>query len=190
MDFQQPASSAPIHQAYYDHSDTTKGFVSRTSDVQHEASPAHQYAQREPATTSNTRPLLGSPSSHHEASEKPRVNPGWWSTILSRLNEWWFWEFFGLIGSALTLVAIVMVLHQYDSERQPSWERMSLNTLISWLSTLAKLLVFIPLSTAIGQLKWLWMAERQRHLADIGTFDSASRGVLGSIRLLWTVKGW
>ncbi|UKZ64517.1 uncharacterized protein TrAtP1_005733 [Trichoderma atroviride] len=43
-------------------------------------------------------------------------------------------------------------------------------------------------STFIGQSKWLHFSSKPRRLADLETFDQASRGVWGSAMLLTTVK--
>jgi hypothetical protein len=130
-----------------------------------------------------------SPWKEQTTPRTPQYSPGWWSSTMGRLDRFWFWEMVGLLGSALTMVAIVVLLDKYNFKRQPTWKTVSLNTVVAWLSVLAKLLVFIPLSTAIGQLKWVWFADGRRDLADLGVFDSASRGVLGSIGLLWRTKG-
>ena len=153
--------------------------------------PNHQaLPRRKPVPTSHVWLLSSSSTSkEHNAPEKPQQPPGWWSIMLARLEEWSMWEAIGLLGSALALLAIVVILDKHNFKRQPSWRQVSLNTIISWLSTLSKLLVFIPLSTGMGQLKWIWIADRKRELADLGVFDSASRGALGSIGLLWTTKG-
>ena len=41
----------------------------------------------------------------------------------------------------------------------------------------------------LGQLKWVWFAESERRLDDLEKFDSATRGLTGSAKLLWRLKG-
>ncbi len=41
----------------------------------------------------------------------------------------------------------------------------------------------------LGQLKWVWFAEEERQLADLETFDNATRGLSGSAKLLWKLRG-
>ncbi|PWY75190.1 hypothetical protein BO94DRAFT_568556 [Aspergillus sclerotioniger CBS 115572] len=77
----------------------------------------------------------------------------------------------------------------YDGRRQPEWSNISLNSAISWLSTLAKACILYAVSESLGQLKWVWFAQRSRPLSNLGDFDSASRGVRGSALLLWALKG-
>jgi len=47
----------------------------------------------------------------------------------------------------------------------------------------------IPIGAAIGQLKWIWFAQKERPLADFQTFDEASRGPIGSLKLIGRLKG-
>jgi hypothetical protein len=128
------------------------------------------------------------PSKDYAILDKPQPRSGCWSSMINVLNDSWIWEVFGLLGSGLTLLAMVVLLKQYENKQQPSWTAVSLNTVVASLSTLSRLLISIPLSGAIGQLKWTWFADRKRNLADLSVFDSASRGVLGSIALLWTTR--
>jgi len=65
----------------------------------------------------------------------------------------------------------------------------SLNTIVSRLSTFAKGCILLLLSRSIGQLKWICFRSRRQRLSDLRTFDSASRGALGSAELLWMQKG-
>ena len=120
---------------------------------------------------------------------KTRKAPGWWDRTLFALDEWSVWETVGLLGSALTLTAMAIFLNKYDHSQAPTWKLVSLNTVIAWLSTIARLLVTIPLSSGIGQLKWTWLADTKKPLGDLAAFDSASRGAVGSFKLLWTIKG-
>ncbi|KAJ5887499.1 hypothetical protein N7495_007540 [Penicillium taxi] len=78
---------------------------------------------------------------------------------------------------------------KYDGHEQPIWNHVSLNSVISWLSTIAKACALYTISQGLGQAKWIWFAKRSRPLSDLDTFDSASRGVVGSAALMWLVKG-
>jgi hypothetical protein len=104
-------------------------------------------------------------------------------------KDYWGWELFGILGSAAILIGIALILNTFDGKRQPSWEHVSLNSLISWLSTAAKFCILMPITSGLGQLKWVWFAEKERPLSDLQEFDSASRGIPGSAKLLWRLKG-
>jgi hypothetical protein len=111
------------------------------------------------------------------------------SSALHAANDYWSWDIFGIFSSAAILIGIAIILNQFDGKRQPSWEHVSLNSLISWLSTAAKLFLLVPVSRSLGQLKWVWFAETERPLSDLEKFDFASRGITGSVKLLWKLKG-
>lgn len=125
-----------------------------------------------------------------------------------RLADWWVWEVLSLVVSAGALVAMVVFLSSIDNKPQPSWATagshcvkvpgsdrtvcrtagISVNSVISWLGTLARICLLVPLSNGLGQLKWAWFSERKRPLTDLETFDSASRGLTGSLQLIWRLK--
>jgi hypothetical protein len=104
-------------------------------------------------------------------------------------KDYWVWELFGAFGSAIALTGIAIILHVIDGKRQPSWEHVSLNSLISWISTIAKGFILMPITSGLGQLKWAWFARRKQPLSDLQVFDSATRGISGSAKLLWRLKG-
>lgn len=104
-------------------------------------------------------------------------------------RDYWVWEFFGAVGSAVALIGIVIILRVFDGKRQPSWDGVSLNSIISWISTIAKVFILMPITSGLGQMKWVWFSGRKRPLSDLQIFDSASRGISGSATLLWRLKG-
>lgn len=93
-----------------------------------------------------------------------------------------------MVLSSGLLVAIVVVLAQYDDRPQPAWRLVSLNSVISWLSTVSKGCVLSTISEGIGQLKWVWFSRKSRPLVDLGAFDGASRGIYGCAGLLWKLR--
>ncbi|KAF2430013.1 hypothetical protein EJ08DRAFT_716244 [Tothia fuscella] len=140
--------------------------------------------------------------------EAPPAEKGIISTL--REEEWWKWELTGIFDSALCLKGIVIILSRLDDRPQLARARpkdycvkvlyinktkcqcgsISVNSLISWLSTVSKIWVFIPVTKGLGQLKWVWFAEKERKLTDLETFDSATRGLTGSALLVWKLRGW
>ncbi|KAJ9299788.1 hypothetical protein DTO271G3_2672 [Paecilomyces variotii] len=101
----------------------------------------------------------------------------------------WIWEGTGIVAAAVFIIAMVAILHKYNQQKQPDWTYMSLNSLISWMSTLSKACLLFSVSQSIGQSKWLWFATQSRRLNDLDIFDSASRGALGSVSLLLLTRG-
>lgn len=119
-----------------------------------------------------------------ETKLKNRENPTIWQLISSLF----IWEVLAMVLSSGVLVAIVVILTQYDGRPQPAWRLMSLNSVISWLSTVSKGCVLSAISEGIGQLKWVWFTPKSRPLVDLGTFDGASRGIYGCAGLVWKLR--
>ncbi|KAL7906537.1 hypothetical protein GGI35DRAFT_482692 [Trichoderma velutinum] len=136
-----------------------------------------------PTVKAETSPTLKKSQSSIEGSISSS------SSALHVSNDYWGWELFGVLGSAAILIGIAIILNKFDGKRQPSWEHVSLNSLLSWLSTAAKFCILVPITRSLGQLKWVWFAEKERPLSDLEEFDSASRGISGSAKLLWRLKG-
>ncbi|KAI9375755.1 hypothetical protein BJX61DRAFT_78033 [Aspergillus egyptiacus] len=66
---------------------------------------------------------------------------------------------------------------------------MSLNSLISWLSTIFRACIIVSTSEALGQLKWVWFAQEQaRPVHELRVYDSASRGLYGAMELIWALR--
>ena len=151
-----------------------------TSDLDHPKSQSFQdpkLAPQEKIGSSHelaTNALYGG---SHTGFQAAYVEDGWWLEALS------------VLGSAIALAGVIALLAIYNNHEQPDWTHVSLNTVISWLSTISKALIFVSISHAIGQLKWSWFAARPQPLDALRTFDMASRGVSGSFELIWLTKG-
>ncbi|KAF2189313.1 hypothetical protein K469DRAFT_748002 [Zopfia rhizophila CBS 207.26] len=101
----------------------------------------------------------------------------------------WFWETLSLVGSTLSLVALICVLRVYENKRSPQWSLgMSLNTVISIVSTTFKSSMMMSIASSVSQAGWIWLAQRPKPLRDICWYDEASRGPLGSLQLLLRLK--
>ncbi|KAJ5951516.1 uncharacterized protein N7479_009929 [Penicillium vulpinum] len=105
----------------------------------------------------------------------------------SNIDYGWVWNIVGLGMALAMLIAIIVILSMYDGKQQPRWKWISLNTLLSWLSTVGKACIAFPLSAGLSQLKWVWFAQRKRPLSDLRVFDNASRGIYGSAELVWAL---
>jgi hypothetical protein len=63
-------------------------------------------------------------------------------------------------------------------------------TIITVLSKIASAALILPISEAIGQLKWSWFhGKESKDAFDFEIFDKASRGAWGSVLLLLRTKG-
>jgi hypothetical protein len=113
------------------------------------------------------------------------------TTFYDRIStDWWWWELFSWLVSFLCAAAIVGVLAFYDGKKQPDFvvPGITLNAFVSVFAAVSKAALILPVSEAIGQLKWIWF-HQDRKLWDFYTFDGASRGPWGAVMLLWTTKG-
>lgn len=113
-------------------------------------------------------------------------------------SHWWLWEWLCELLAVGSLGAMVFTLWYYHDKPQSEWRQsyFTLNGLIAFLATLIKTGLIVPVSAAIGQRKWLRFipsrasARRARRLGDFETFDEASRGSVGSIKLMFTLDAW
>ena len=84
--------------------------------------------------------------------------------------------------------AIIGILLRIDDRSLNKWP-MGL-TIITVLSKIASAALILPISEAIGQLKWTWFnGKKSRDAFDFEIFDKASRGAWGSFMLLCRTKG-
>lgn len=104
-------------------------------------------------------------------------------------TDGWTPEVLFAIFSIGCLIAIVAVLEAFDGRRNPRLSfGITLNSIISILSTAAKSSLMFGIASAIGQCKWDWFNDetRYRSLRDLEHIDEASRGPLGAFRMLFT----
>lgn len=87
--------------------------------------------------------------------------------------------------SLIFFVALTGVLSKYDGKERPELSSgMTLNTLASLLLTIAYEFIKIPVSAAIGQIKWIRARDKPRPLAEYCQVDEAAKGTYGSLMLL------
>ena len=66
---------------------------------------------------------------------------------------------------------------------------MTPNGFVALFTALAQAGLMVPIYSSIGQLKWIWFRMGERPLVDFETFDEASRGPVGGLKLMGTLKG-
>jgi hypothetical protein len=112
-----------------------------------------------------------------------------WSAAQEKVDSNWTLESVCIAISAICFVALAAIFASYSGKALTSWTfYFSLNTVASTLGTIGKSTLLLAVSAAIGQGKWLWFYDKQRPLIEFDTFDEASRGPLGSVKLLWRTK--
>ncbi|KAI1076771.1 hypothetical protein F5B20DRAFT_572619 [Whalleya microplaca] len=103
-------------------------------------------------------------------------------------NGWWLFEIIAWFISSLALAAIIVTIAITDEKPLPQWPmNITLNSFVSFMSTLMKAALLIPVTESISQLKWVWF-KRAKSMDDIQTFDEASRGSWGSMKLIFMTK--
>ncbi|KAF2877161.1 hypothetical protein BDV95DRAFT_140700 [Massariosphaeria phaeospora] len=103
----------------------------------------------------------------------------------------WLIEIISWLLSAACMAGILAVLVVYKDKRIPNWPLgLTLNAYISVLSRIASAALLLPVSEALGQLKWSWFqGSSSKKMWDFELFDNASRGPWGSLLLLVRTKG-
>lgn len=114
------------------------------------------------------------------------------TSTFSWYSDWWLPEILGWIISLLCMVAIIVVLNQFDNRPLPVWSYgITLNTVISILATIAKIAFMLPITEGISQLKWtMYTSKQSRTLSDFDDVDQASRGLFGSARVIFAARYW
>ncbi|KAF2473627.1 uncharacterized protein BDR25DRAFT_332506 [Lindgomyces ingoldianus] len=124
-----------------------------------------------------------------------RIEQRLWKYSTSRnFVKRWLLEITSWSLSAVCMAGIVAVLIVYQNKRIPHWPLgLTLNAYISVLSKVASAALLVPVSEALGQLKWSWFRgdnfKKSKKLWDFEIFDSASRGPWGSFLLLLGTRG-
>lgn len=110
--------------------------------------------------------------------------------FLEVLPRGWSIEILSCIMSLAALVAIVIVLKEYDQQTMPTWPLgITLNTLLAFLTAISQAGFVNPVFQGLSQMKWNWFVDKDRPLADFEKFDNASRGSWGSFLLVFSMKG-
>ncbi|MCJ1438974.1 hypothetical protein MMC27_008364 [Xylographa pallens] len=113
----------------------------------------------------------------------------WWRSNALLSDDNWYLELAAILGSLSCLVALIVVLGKLDNQPIFDWNGVTLNTIVSILSTTAKAWLMLVLAETISQWKWILFSSRRRFLIDLQALDEASRGPLGSLKLLWHARG-
>lgn len=121
-----------------------------------------------------------------------RIEQRLWKYSASRnVVKRWLLELISWSLSAACMAGIVVMLFIYKNDPIPNWPLgLTLNAYISVLSKIASAALLLPISEALGQLKWSWFqGDNSKKMWDFEIFDNASRGPWGSLLLLVRTKG-
>ncbi|KAL2065319.1 hypothetical protein VTL71DRAFT_2988 [Oculimacula yallundae] len=169
-------TEAAVSSEDHDSEEVPKGSATAAdlSTREHEDSPMLRGGE---SSDSGSKIRLG--SYRNKPHDRPRSSEFAWT---------WKWELLSLLGTTMSLIAIVIILNQYDGKPSPRWPHaITLNTLVSVFATLLKAMMMMAVAECISQLKWIWF-KNPRSLSDLTTFENASRGPWGSVQLLFTLQ--
>lgn len=86
--------------------------------------------------------------------------------------------------------SILGVLARFNGHALPDWPYdITLNALIALLTAVTAAAMNNSVQNSMSQLKWIRFQESRARLSDMETFDEASRGAWGAIKLLFTARG-
>ncbi|KAF2183985.1 hypothetical protein K469DRAFT_204504 [Zopfia rhizophila CBS 207.26] len=145
-------------------------------------------------TTSNLPSITIKSTTDKEDESSPniaqRIEKRLWQYNSSRnVAAQWLLEIISWVISAICMSAIIGVLSYLKDERLPKWPlNLTLNAYIAILSKVASAALVLPISEALGQLKWSWFQGDSKKMWDFEIFDNASRGPWGSFLLLIHTK--
>lgn len=105
----------------------------------------------------------------------------------------WLSELLAVLIGSVSIIGLCILLHEYDDNPAPRSNAIgsvdiTLNNVVSILSTIGRASLLLAVSECISQLKWNWYLSKHRPLKDIDTFDQASRGAWGGLQLLWKIN--
>ena len=131
-----------------------------------------------------TAQQAGSPSSP-PASGKA-LKPTW--QRLTRVCEYaWLWELSAAILSLVCGATIAIILAVENGKRLDQWGLQGLsvppNAVVSFLGAVAKSAFLLATTEVISQLKRIHFQNHAQNLSDLKTFDEASRGPWGALKL-------
>jgi len=117
----------------------------------------------------------------------------WRYSASGNILKRWLLELISWLFSAVCMAAVIGVLIHLKDEPLTKWTiakttGLTLNAYISILSKMAGAALILPVSEALGQLKWSWFLEHSKQMWDFEIFDNASRGPWGSLLLLVRTK--
>ncbi|KAI8952593.1 hypothetical protein F4801DRAFT_599768 [Xylaria longipes] len=104
----------------------------------------------------------------------------------------WLWEILSIVLSGICIILIFVILKIYEQKPVPKFTYgITLNAIISTLTTFSKSFLLVTVAGAISQLKWRWFQNTEgRRVFDTQLFDDASRGPYGSLIFLARPSRW
>jgi hypothetical protein len=103
----------------------------------------------------------------------------------------WGYELFSLAVATVSLLGLVVLLRSTSDREPPDWTvgrwGVTLNAIMSVVSTLFRTSLLVSVARNISQFGWIWYTH-PRPLDDLAYYDAASRGVFGSLALIFRLR--
>jgi hypothetical protein len=101
----------------------------------------------------------------------------------------WLLEASGLVLSWATFLPMIGILVGESGKPIDHWKiSWSINAILSILSTAAAMSMTFAVASALSQRKWNRMRQSSRPLRSLYRYDEASRGPIGSIKLIFHLR--
>ncbi|KAK7990675.1 hypothetical protein PG990_014955 [Apiospora arundinis] len=131
-------------------------------------------------------------SSSGYASEQSEQKTGstYTGNWYGRFRRGWTFEVISSAFSFAFFLAMIILLSRIHGTPLSSWTAsVSPNAMVAVLSTASRASLILPVTESLSQLKWLHLAAKsESNFHDLQVFDDASRGPLGSLKLLWSLR--
>ncbi|KAL6696923.1 hypothetical protein J3F84DRAFT_407646 [Trichoderma pleuroticola] len=110
-------------------------------------------------------------------------------TIHLRLASTWWIEIITMTISFGCIAALVCILVRFQNRLLTEWYFfISINATVAIAITAARATLLAAISVCLSQEKWTHFTKRTHPLQDFATIDTASRGPLGSLQMLYKVS--
>lgn len=110
------------------------------------------------------------------------------------LSQSWYYDILAELVAICAFIGLAALLKRYDGAPTTSWTSrlFTINGVVALLATIIRATLMLPVSHAISQSKWRWFRQasqstRPQAFEDLKAFDDASRGVIGSLFIVWRV---
>lgn len=136
--------------------------------------------EQSPATATEQSSPIAAKSPDSSADGKEELNPDSHASKARLGGEHWYLEISSLILSTIVLVCLFYMLFRIDGHPTTYWHLpMTTGATLAIGVLLFEIFTLFPVSTCVGQLKWIKYKRRPRSLAEIQMYDDASRGSVG-----------
>lgn len=118
-----------------------------------------------------------------------------WLRLRQWVHRYWMLEAIASVLSLLIFMEILFILYNLDNSiygaaaavEGDKNKRPHIFPILAISSAVMRATMLLPVATAIGQLRWSWFRSARR-LIDVERFDEASRGIIGSAKLIFYVR--